>query len=101
MSYTEWLTITVPVSVASEAAAIGKAFDPDVGGEFSFTEIDGQLVCSTPCTAAFKAQALALMGDANALHQACLADYASRWPDLTPPTLADCEAFMASIQDIH
>lgn len=94
MSYDNWLTISVPVSQAASAAKIGKAFDPDVGGEFSFTEMDGQLVCSTPCTSAFKDQAFVLMADPAALHQACLADYASRWPDLTPPTLAECEAFL-------
>jgi hypothetical protein len=97
MSYDNWLTLSVPLSEATSASKIGKAFDPDVGGEFSFTEIEGELVCSTPCTTAFKQQALALMQDANALHQACLADYASRWPELTPPTLAECDGFIAEI----
>jgi hypothetical protein len=61
MSYDNWLTLSVPLSEATSASKIGKAFDPDVGGEFSFTEIEGELVCSTPCTTAFKQQALALM----------------------------------------
>lgn len=30
-----------------------------------------------------------------ALHAAVSADYAARWPDLTPPTLAECHAFCA------
>lgn len=98
MSYDNWLTITAPIELADTASKIGKAFDPDVGGEFSFTEIDGLLVCSTPCTTVFKAQALALMGDADGLYQACLADYASRWPDLTPPTLEECEEFLDNVE---
>ena len=97
MSYDNWLTITVPLAQAASAAKIGKAFDPDVGGEISFTEIEGELVCSTPCTSAFKDQALALMSDPVALHQACLADYASRWPELTSPTLAECEEFISTL----
>ena len=30
-----------------------------------------------------------------ALHAAVSADYAASWPDLTPPSLAECEAFCA------
>lgn len=97
MSYSETLVIRVPLNQAATAAAIGRAFDPDVGGERSFTEIEGELVCSTPCTPEFKAQALALLGDAAALHAACTADYAQRWADMTPPTLVECEGFLANV----
>lgn len=97
MSYSETLVIRVPLNQAATAAAIGRAFDPDLGGERSFTEISGELVCSTPCTPEFKAQAIALLGDAAALQAACAADYAQRWAGLTPPTLAECEGFLSDV----
>lgn len=35
------------------------------------------------------------MSNPPALHAAVSADYTARWPDLTPPTLAECQAFCA------
>ena len=97
MSYTHRLRITVPTTLADTAAAIGRAMDPDTGGDKSFTEIDGVLVCDTPCTEEFHDQAHAMLSDASLLHAAVSADYAARWADLTPPTLAECEAFVGAV----
>lgn len=94
MSYTQRLRITVPVELAETAAAIGRAFDPDTGGDKSFTEIDGVLVCDTPCTEEFALQAQAMLTDPAMLHAAIEADYATRWADFKAPTLAECEAFV-------
>jgi hypothetical protein len=52
---------------------------------------------TTPCTAEFKAQAVQLLQYPDALFDVVSADYATRWPDLTPPTLEDCEAFCAAV----
>ena len=108
MSYTERFTLKVSDSVALTAAKVGKAFDPDSGGEFSFSkEVVGHtgmtpvygntLSTSTPCDAEFKATADYLMTNPVALHQALMQKYAERWKDLTPPTLAECEAFINAI----
>mgnify|MGYP003467360511 CR=1 FL=1 len=99
MSYRETLTITLPASLAGIAASIARSLDPDVGGEYSFSPSeDGQTIsCTTPCEALFKAQAEYMMLHPEALHAAVSADYATRWPDLPCPTLADCQAFCAAI----
>ena len=98
MSYTERLTITIPAALYDTACAIARALDPDVGGHLSYgPKLDDatEYTTSTPCTAAFKAQAMQLLALPDALHEVVSADYATRWPDLTPPTLAECEAFCA------
>lgn len=98
MSYTESLTITIPAALYDTACAIARALDPDVGGHLSYgPKLDDatEYTTSTPCTPAFKAQALQLLALPEALHQVVSADYAARWADLTPPTLAECEAFCA------
>ena len=111
MSYSETLTITLPATLADIAASIARSLDPDVGGEYSFkpdvigyTEGDkpepiyGKTIsCTTPCEPHFLAQAEYMMLHPEALHAAVSADYATRWPDLPCPTLADCQAFCAAI----
>ena len=112
MSYSETLTITLPAELADIAAAIGRALDPDQGGDKSFsrditgysgegfdrTPIYGETIsCTTPCEPHFLAQAEYMMLHPEALFAAVSADYATRWPDLVAPTLADCEAFCAAI----
>ncbi len=111
MSYSETLTITLPATLADIAASIARSLDPDVGGYASFkldvigyTEGDkpepiyGKTIsCTTPCEPHFLAQAEYMMLHPEALFAAVSADYATRWPDLKPPTLSDCEAFCAAI----
>lgn len=108
--YTSTITLKVPLALADIASAIGRALDNDTGGADSFhrpvlswTEA-GQpvqadyLLCSTLCTPDFRAQAEALAADPTALHLACAADYARRWPMFTAPTLADCQAFCSALE---
>lgn len=98
MSYTASLTITVPAALYSVACAIARALDPDVGGADSFGPlIDGatEYTTTTPCRPEFAQQALAMASNPAMLHYAVSADYAARWPGLTPPTLAECHAFCA------
>lgn len=99
MSYSETLTITLPATLADIAASIARSLDPDVGGEYSFSPSeDGQtIICTTPCEPHFLAQAEYMMLHPEALHAAVSADYATRWPDLPCPTLADCQAFCEAI----
>ena len=111
--WTEYLTMTLPYTEANAeiAAKLGRAFDPDIAGHLSFTRTitgyDGEtpvygdtLTCRTGCTAEFKAQALAMLGNAAMLHHVVQTDYAARWPELTPPTLSECEAFLAVVEAV-
>lgn len=99
MTYSERLTITLPAAMAEIAASIGRAMDSDVGGAHSFAlSEDGKTIsCTTPCEPVFLAQAEYMMVRPEALHAAVSSDYATRWPDLKAPTLADCKAFCAAI----
>jgi hypothetical protein len=107
MSYDAHISITVPASLADVAALVGRAMDPDTGGAESFVRdvleyVDGEpvyadtITCSTVCRSAFKARALAMLADPAILFYACAQDYAQRWPDMTPPTLEQCQAFVAA-----
>lgn len=97
-NYIERFTLTVSDTVKAIAAKVGKGFDPDSAGEYSFHDNgNGTISTSTPCDAQFKQEADYLMTDANALYGALQVKYAERWPDLTPPTLAECQAFIGAI----
>ena len=106
MSYDATLTITVPAALYDTACAIARSLDPDSGGAASYgprtlmTEqgvsyIPETYTTSAPCASEFKAQAIAMLADPAMLHYAVTADYAARWADLTPPTLAECVEFCA------
>lgn len=97
--YTHKITITIPATFAATAAMIGRALDPDRGGADSFRPVEGtaNISVTTPCTEAFAAQVPAMLANPALLYGAVTADYAARWADLTPPTLAECEAFCASV----
>lgn len=105
MSYTERLIVTIQPDLLDIGRSITRALDVDVGGAESWTpvhsssgkelELPVAYVADTPCTPEFKAQAIAMMAAPEMLHAVVSADYASRWADLTPPTLAECEAFCA------
>jgi len=107
------LDATVP-NIEAIAANIGRAFDPDVGGDKSFTaeteyqslpDIDGErttvtanvLTTASVCTAEFAEQAKYLLNHADNLYSAVQHDYVVRWADLAPPTREECEVFINSI----
>lgn len=107
-AYTHRLKVTIPASLYDIARSIARALDVDSGGAESWgpkfrTDDEGNeytpdlYVCETPCTEEFHAQAHAMLSDAAMLHAAVAADYAARWPDLTAPTLAECEAFVGAV----
>lgn len=104
-AYTHRLHITVPASLYDIARSIARALDVDSGGaeswgpKFRMSEEGVEYApdfyeCETPCTTEFWGQAHAMLSDAAMLHAVVAADYAARWPDLTAPTLAECEAFV-------
>ncbi len=103
--YSNKVKIAAPLSLADVCARIGKAMDPDVGGERSFYRVypEGhseetpqpplRLETQFYATQGFAESLTALLTNPVALHQVCLSDYAARWSSLTPPTLAECQQF--------
>lgn len=105
--YDAQITITVPASLADIAALIGRAMDPDTGGDKSFSrdilryENDepvyaDTITCRTVCRLEFRERALAMLADPAILFYACAYDYAQRWQGHTPPTLEQCQLFVAA-----
>lgn len=103
MRYSHRLTITIPAALYEVACAIARSLDPDTGGADSFggrlqgdpPAVPDAYSTATPCTAQFAQQAQVMAANPSLLHAVVSADYSARWPDLTPPTLADCQAFCA------
>lgn len=107
MNTTICITIPSAAEMYKIGYAISLALNPDLGyvsnfgSEFRLDD-GGNLIrpdvyttFDFPCSSDFAAKARYLISHPAALHAAMSADYAARWPDLTPPTLAECEAFCA------
>lgn len=96
MIYDHTIQFIVPASALALAKQINRALDSeDVGGADAFqTELaDGRFTYSRPCDASYAQVAAMLFADPDVLHSVVSQDYATRWPDLTPPTLEECAAF--------
>ena len=105
------ICITIPGTAEMYAIgyAISLALNPDKGETNNFgpefvPDADGNMVrpevyttYEFPCSENFAATAQALASDAQLMYATVTSDYASRWPDMTPPTLSDCEAFCAAV----
>lgn len=97
-NYSAIFKLTLSDTVKDIAVKVGKGFDPDSGGEYSFSSTsEGIISTSTPCDAEFKATADYLMTNPEALHYALTQKYSERWADLEPPTLEECILFIAAI----
>jgi len=109
--YNYTIRIEVPASQAEVATKIGAALDPDSGGAASWNKTiigytEGEMPApiygdtifiSTPCQKEFHDQVPVLLANPAMLHAIVLQDYANRWPDEVPPTLAEVESFCASV----
>lgn len=96
-------TCAVPVALQVLANAIWRALDPDTGGDLSFNTLRATdqagveyALTSALCTTDFAAQAPYLIATPAALHQVVAGDYATRWPDLLPPSPEDVAEFCAA-----
>ncbi|NML24340.1 hypothetical protein [Zoogloea dura] len=101
--YTHRGTCAVPVALVSTTNAIWRALDPDVGGDSSFDILRATdsasaeyALTSALCTEAFAGQAPYLIANPQALHTVVAQDYAQRWEEIEPPSLADVEMFCAA-----
>lgn len=101
--YTHRGTCAVPAQLRELPNAIWRALDPDTGGDLSFdtlraTDPSGAeyALTSALCTTAFAEQAPYLIATPAALHQVVSADYATRWPDLIPPSPEEVAEFCAA-----
>lgn len=104
MSYNAQVTTRIPARLYAIACAIAKALDTDSAGERNYgpatlTDADGneytpEFYSSTvPCAPEFADQVPVLLANPAMLHAVVTEAYADRWPDLSAPTLAECEAF--------
>lgn len=103
--YTANLTIIVPSEDKALAARFSRSFDPDVGGEYAFDSLKANdragnqfAISHSPVTPALAAQSAYLLADPEKLFETTAADYAARWPELTPPTLAETEQFCSVVR---
>ncbi len=106
--YTHRGTCAVPAALQILALqilanSIWRALDPDTGGDRSFdtlraTDASGAeyALTSALCTTDFAAQAPYLIATPAALHQVVSSDYATRWPDLVPPSPEEVAEFCAA-----
>lgn len=101
--YTSGIFVAVPESLLPIALPIAQAFDPDTGGAKSFDTIratkDGvtYAICYTPATPEIAGGLNYFQTITGALYQYVTSDFATRWPEETPPTLEDCEEFRTNI----
>ncbi len=87
-------------AVVAEIQAIGGAVRVGLKNGTTVTPTTGYKIdmgADTPCVPEFKSYAEQLMHDANLLHVEVGKAYADRWADLVPPTLEECQAFIAAI----
>jgi len=107
------IVLIVPVANQTTAKEISRALDPDIGGYKSYEtylSADGNeptthCIYGTPCQQTFfdNVQFLSnvevpITTRAGALKQMVDADYATRWPEFTAPTLAECQVFLENVQ---
>lgn len=98
MIFDHQIQFIVPFSALSIAREINRALDDDdVGGADAYqTELaDGRFTYSRPCDVNYAQLAAMLFAAPEILFAVIEADYAKRWPDLTPPTYEQCVEFCA------
>jgi len=103
--YTNRVVLIIPEddSIIATAKAASRALDPDTGGYAAFERVvtDGTnnfRIYASPITAEIAAAMPQMQGYPPALKQMIDADYALRWPEDTPPTLVEVEAFTAAVE---
>lgn len=108
--YTNTLTCIIPAPLGAIGAVVGRALDPDTGGDRTFVPLDAEYdadgkltkqptrlwVSDCPITAEYAQVLPYLLSTPAALLGTIQLDFAARFPDEPLPTLAECEAFCAA-----
>ena len=106
-AYTHTLTCIIPAPLGVIGAAVGRALDPDCGGDHTFVPLDAEYdengnitkqptklwVCACPVIPELAASIPYLLASPEMLLATIDRDFAARFPDVPVPTLAECEAF--------
>ena len=101
MIYDHTIQFIVPVSALALAREINRSLDDDdAGGADAYqTELaDGRFSYSRPCSKDYAQLAAMLFAAPEILHSVIESDYATRWPDLTPPTYEQVISFCESAE---
>lgn len=94
------ITLTVPAEVLTTAKLASQAMDPDVGGYAAFEAPDeaGLYSYTVNVSDEYLAAFEVFRAYPAMLQQTIALDFEHRFPDATPPTLAECEAFCNALQ---
>ena len=104
-TYNSFVVLVVPdnEAILATAKAASRALDPDIGGYFAFEQqatngTNNYRYYGCPCTKQTADSIQYMQAVPAMLHGAIAQDYATRWPGEVPPTLAECQAFVAALQ---
>ena len=105
--YTHALTCIIPAPIGPIGAHIGRALDPDTGGEHTFRPMDAEYdaeggitkeptklwVCACPVVTELAETIPYLLANPEMLRDTIVRDYELRFPDVEPPSIEDVRAF--------
>ena len=104
--YTHRIICTIPAPLGVIGAAVGKALDPDVGGDKSFIPVDATydedgniltqptlLRVDTPCDEQLAQVVPYLLANPEFLLGTIELDFDNRFPEYPRPTLEDVQGF--------
>jgi hypothetical protein len=107
MSYTHEAVIITPIALYETSSKLGRAFDPDVGGDKNFDmflasadkpTVKTHCCCYVRITSQRAGEFGYLLNDGgkpNALHAMVVSEYETRWQGIEPPSLAECTEWLA------
>ena len=108
--YTHRLTCIIPAPLGVIGAAVGRALDPDTGGDKTFVPLDAKYdeagnitkeptklwVSECPVIPELAESIPYLLANPGMLLASIERDFAARFPDVPVPTLAECVNFCSS-----
>lgn len=94
------ITLSIPEGLRTIGNSIARAFDPDVGGEYTFDSeaVEGTINVTFPCVQKFAEAMPFFKNFPDALYESVKRDYEQRWSEQTPPTLDECIQFCENVK---